>query len=312
MNELVNGVKYAVGVELCEDVVSFALVSEIGDILFSDKLQLSKNATREVILSILHTSIHTALKEAGKLDKPVSGIGIGTPGIVFNGVVLGGAGNLNGWKNIFLGSVFSKAFDLPVYVNNDVNVKGLAETAYGAARGCSDVLFLTVDTGIEGAVLIDGKLFGGYRNHGTKLGHITINQNGVDCTCGGRGCLDVYASIKALRHQYMLKTGRKENLVDEHCIWKRYNKGEEAAVQCISDHIRYLGQGIASLINIFAPQKVVVGGGISKADRFYVELIQKITFDFAMSDCAANTEIMAAMLGNQAGILGAASLVFNS
>jgi glucokinase len=311
MNELVNGVKYAVGVDLGGAFVKFALVSELGDILHSDKLPLGRNANREVILSILHTAIHSTLKKARQMEKPVSGVGIGTPGIVYKGVVLGGADNLNGWKNIFLSSIFSKAFKLPVFVDNDANVMGLGEVAYGAARGNSDVVFITVGTGIGGAVVINGKLFGGHRNRGTELGHITINHDGIDCSCGGRGCLEAYASTVALIQQYALKTGKKESEIDGYYIVEKYLEGEEAAVECMNDHTRYLGHGIASLINVFAPQKVVVGGGISEAGSFYVDLIQKATFKYAMPDCAANTEVVAAMLGNQAGSLGAASLVFN-
>jgi glucokinase len=311
MNELVNGVKYAVGVDLGGSFVKSALVSELGDILYSDKLPLGKNANREVILSILHTSIHSTLKKAREMGKPVSGIGIGTPGIVNKGVVLGGADNLSGWKNIFLSSIFSKAFKLPVLVDNDANVMGLGEVAYGAARGDSDVVFITVGNGIGGAVVINGKLFGGHGNRGTELGHITIDYDGIDCSCGGRGCLEAYASTLALIQQYALKTGKKESEIDGYNIVEEYLEGEEAAVECMNDHTRYLGHGIASLINIFAPQKVVVGGGISEAGSFYINLIRKATFKYAMPDCAANTEVVAAMLGNQAGSLGAASLVFN-
>lgn len=311
MNEYIDGVKYAVGVDLGGTSVKFALVSEMGDILYADKLLLGKNAKREVILSILHTAIHTTLKQAEKLDIIVSGIGIGTPGIVNNGVVLGGADNLNGWKNIFLGSVFSKAFDLPVFVDNDANVMGLGEAAYGAAQGSSDVVFITVGTGIGGAVVINGKLFGGHGNRGTELGHISINHNGIDCNCGGRGCLEAYASTAALIQQYALKTGKKESEIDGYYIVGKYLEEEEAAVECMNDHTRYLGHGIASLINIFSPQKVVVGGGISEAGNFYINLIRKATFEYAMPDCAANTEVLPTRLGNQAGCLGAASLVFN-
>jgi glucokinase len=311
MNELVNGVKYAVGVDLGGTFVKFALVSELGDILYSDKLSLGKNASREVILSILHTAIHATLKKAGQMGKPVSGIGIGTPGIVDKGVVLGGAGNLSGWKNIFLGSIFSKAFNLPVLVDNDANVMGLGEVTYGAARGYNDVVFITVGTGIGGAVVINGRLFGGYGNRGTELGHITIKHDGIDCSCGGRGCLEAYASTAALIQQYASKTGKKESEIDGYYIVEKYLAGEEAAAECLHNHTRYLGHGIASLINIFAPQKVVVGGGIAEAGSFYIDLIQKATFEFAMPDCAANTEVVAASLGNLAGSLGAASLVFN-
>lgn len=311
MNEIKSEVKFAVGVDIGGTFINYALVSEIGDVLFQDKFPMGKNATREVILSILHTSILNTLKKAEKLDKPVSGIGIGTPGIVYNGVVLGGADNLTGWKNIYLGSIFSKAFKLPVFVDNDANVMGLGEVTFGAARGSSDVVFITIGTGIDGAIIVNGKLYGGYRNRGGKLGHFTIDLNGTLCSCGGRGCLETYASTPALIKQYVAKTGKKETEVDGFYLIEKYLEEEAAAVQCMNDHARYLGQGIASLINIFAPQKVVVGGGISEAGRFYTGLIRNAAFEYAMPDCASNTEIVGAGLKNLAGSLGAASLVFS-
>ncbi|SHF32289.1 glucokinase [Mariniphaga anaerophila] len=302
--------RYAVGIDLEGLLVRFALVSEKGNVLYSGKLSLGRNVPREVTLSVLHTAIHTTLKRAKELGKTVLGIGIGTPGIVYNGVVLGGADNINGWKNIFLHSIFSKAFNLPVFVDNDANVMGFGEVAYGAARGNSDVVFLLVGTGIGGAVVIDGKLFSGFRNRGAELGHITINYKGVDCNCGGRGCLEAYASTEALIRQYIQKTGRKDAGIDGHYIVQKYHERETAAVQCIHEHTRYLGHGVASMINIFAPEKVVIGGGISDAGSFYIDLIEQAAFEYAMPDCTPNTEVVAAGLGNQAGCLGAASLVF--
>lgn len=312
MNEIKNEVKYAVGVELSATFIKFALVSELGDILFQDKIQISKKATREVVLSVLHTAIHTTLKKAVKLEKPVSGIGIGTPGVIYKGVVVGGADNLNGWKNIYLASIFSKAFNLPVFVDNNANVMGLGETVFGAAGGCTDVVFISVGTGIGGAFVVDGRLYGGYRNRGGELGHITIDINGKKCNCGNHGCLEVYASTSALIQQYLNKTGKKELGVDEFYIVEKYLDDEEAAVECLNEHTRFLGHGVASFINVFAPQKVVIGGEISEVGDFYIGLVREAAFKYAKSDCAVNTEISGASLGGKAAVMGAASLVFSN
>src|SRR5690606_8619086 len=113
---------------------------------------------------------------------------------------------------------------------------------------------------------------------------ITIEHNGKECNCGGRGCLEAYASPSALIKQYVTKTGKKETEVDGFYIIEMYLEEEAAAVQCMNEHARYLGHGIASLINIFAPQKVVVGGGFSEAGLFYVGLIRKAAFEYAIPD----------------------------
>jgi len=303
--------RYAIGIDLGGTFVKFALVSENGEILYDDKLRIGTSCTHDDILNILHHAIHLTKEKAGLLNLELSGIGIGSPGIICDGIVVGGADNLDGWENIPLASIFADAFQLPVYADNDANVMGLAEVAYGAAKGCTDVIFITVGTGIGGAIVAGGKLYGGYKNRGAELGHITIDHHGIDCNCGGRGCLEAYASTSALIKQYCDLSGKSESVIDGFYIIKKYHAGERFAVQCMKEHTDYLGHGIASFVNMFAPQKVVIGGGISEAGQFYIDLISEAVFNYAMPDCVAYTEVVGAMLGNQAGSLGAASLVFN-
>ncbi len=304
--------RYAVGIDLGGTFVKFALVSEKGEIVYNEKLPVGAGASREDILNTLHQAIEKTVGYARGRHLQVSGIGIGSPGVCDSGVVLGGADNLNGWINVDLGGIFSKAFHLPVLVDNDANVMGLGEALFGAARNCSDVIFITVGTGIGGAVIANGQLYGGYRNRGGELGHITIQHDGVDCNCGGRGCLEAYASTSALIRQYAERTGLDERNIDGHYIVRKFNEREKEAVACMQEHTDYLGHGIASFVNVFAPQKVVIGGGISEAGQFYIDMIKTATFRYAMPDCAVHTNVVAAVLGNNAGCLGAASLVFKA
>ena len=242
----------------------------------------------------------------------LDGIGIGTPGVVDNGIVLGGADNLDRWENIDLGTIFSDKFNIPVLVDNDANVMGLGETTFGSAKDCSDVIFITVGTGIGGAIVINGQLYGGYKNRGGELGHLTIQHDGIYCSCGGRGCLEAYASTSALIKQYADKTGKDVKEIDGRYIIQRYKENEPEAVSCLNEHTDYLGHGVAGFINTFAPQKVVIRGGISEAGQFYIDMIKETAFKYAMPDCATNTDIVAASLGNNAGCLGAASLVLGN
>jgi len=303
--------RYAAGIDVGGTFVKLALVSEDGNILFEDKLDISK-ATREEILNTIDLAIIKINKEANLFDVQISGIGIGSPGIVFEGVVLGGADNLNGWANVPLRNIFTEKFGLPVYVDNDANVMGIGEVVYGAARNCTDVIFITIGTGIGGAIVMNGQLYGGYKNRGTELGHIVIDHKGIDCNCGGRGCLEAYASTSALIRQYAELSGKDEETIDGRYIVERFKEGESSAVKCMQEHTDYLGHGIASFVNTFAPQKVVIGGGISEAGQFYIDMISASTFSYAMKDCASNTEVVGAILGNKAGCLGAASMVFKN
>ncbi len=304
--------KYAVGIDLGGTFIKFALVSGSGEIIYHSKLSIGPSSTRDDILATIHEAIELTIKSAKEKNLDILGIGIGTPGVCCDGIVVGGADNLNGWSDVHLSKIFSEAFQLPVLIDNDANVMGLGETIFGAAKGCTDVIFLTVGTGIGGAIVANGNLYGGYKNRGTEMGHVTINHKGIDCNCGGRGCLEAYASTGALIRQYSQMTGLDEKKVDGFYLVRKYKEGEEAAVKCMEEHTDYLGHGIAGFINTFAPQKVVVGGGISESGQFYIDMISKSAMSYAMPDCAANTEVVGATLGNNAGCLGAACLIFKS
>jgi glucokinase len=304
--------RYAIGIDLGGTFIKFALVSDFGEICFTSKLSIGSSATRDDILKTIRKAIDMSLEMASHKNLPVSGIGIGSPGVCCDGVVVGGADNLNGWVDVHLSEMFSAEFNLPVLIDNDANVMGLGEAVFGAARDCFDVIFLTVGTGIGGAIVADGKLYGGYKNRGTEMGHVTIDHKGIACNCGGRGCLEAYASTGALLRQYAEATGKNESELDGFYLVQQFKGGEEAAIKCMEEHTDYLGHGIAGFINTFAPQKVVIGGGISEAGQFYIDMIKKSAMSYAMPDCAVNTDVVAATLGNQAGCLGAASLIFKN
>lgn len=304
--------RYAVGIDLGGTFIKFALVSDSGEVIFTSKLAIGSSSTRDDILETIRKAIDMSMEVASHKSLPVSGIGIGSPGVCCDGVVVGGADNLNGWVDVHLSEMFSSKFNLPVLIDNDANVMGLGEAVFGAARNCTDVIFLTVGTGIGGAIVADGKLYGGYKNRGTEMGHVTIDHKGIACNCGGRGCLEAYASTGALLRQYAEATGKIESELDGFYLVQQYKEGEEAAVKCMEEHTDYLGHGIAGFINTFAPQKVVIGGGISEAGQFYIDMIKKSAMGYAMPDCAANTDVVAATLGNMAGCLGAASLIFRN
>lgn len=304
--------QYAVGVDLGGTFVKFALVADDGELLYRNKLKIGPDCSRDDILERLHNAIQLVVDEAIDRQLAPAGIGIGTPGIISDGVVLGGADNLNSWENIPLQAIFSESFNLPVVADNDANVVGLAEVSFGAAKACTDVIFVTVGTGIGGAIVVQGELYSGFKNRGTELGHIPLVHNGLACSCGGRGCLEVYASTTALIESYCQGSGHSAGELDGRYIVQKYQEDEALAVKCLEEHADYLGHGLAAFVNLFAPQKIVIGGGISEAGQFYINLIARATFRYAMKACSTHTEVVAADLGNWAGSLGAAALVFRA
>lgn len=311
--------KYAIGIDLGGTSVKYALIDNEGVFHFQGKLPSKADISAEAVIGQLVTACKETMASAQQLGVTIEGIGIGTPGIVdeTNRIVLGGAENIKGWENLNLADRIEAETHLPVQMGNDANLMGLGETMYGAGQGARNVVFLTVGTGIGGAVVIDGKLFNGFANRGTELGHVPLIANGEPCACGSIGCLEHYASTSALVRRFnkrAAEAGRSfsgEEINGEFIV-RLYKEGDKLATECLDEHCDFLGHGIAGFINIFSPQRIVIGGGLSEAGDFYIQKVSERAHRYVMADCAVNTRIMAASLGNKAGSIGAASLVFSS
>ena len=301
--------KYAIGIDLGGTSVKYALIDNEGVFHFQGKLPSKADISAEAVIGQLVTACKETMASAQQLGVTIEGIGIGTPGIVdeTNRIVLGGAENIKGWENLNLADRIEAETHLPVQLGNDANLMGLGET---------NVVFLTVGTGIGGAVVIDGKLFNGFANRGTELGHVPLIANGEPCACGSIGCLEHYASTSALVRRFSKRaaeTGRSFSgeEINGELIVRLYKEGDKLATECLDEHCDFLGHGIAGFINIFSPQRIVIGGGLSEAGDFYIQKVSERAHRYVMADCAVNTRIMAASLGNKAGSIGAASLVFS-
>lgn len=310
--------EYAIGIDLGGTNVKYALIDNEGVFHFDGILPSMAEVSAEAVIGQLAEAVSQVKKVAALNGIDLKGVGIGTPGIVdeTGRVVVGGAENIRGWENIALADRLEEISGLPVRMGNDANLMGLGETVFGAGRGASDVVFITVGTGIGGAVVIGGKLFAGYAGRGTELGHVPLIADGEKCACGSVGCLEHYASASALVRRFCDRMKRESPAfdpgnVDGKYIVGLYRQGDAVAVESLDEHCDFLGHGIAGFINIFSPQKVVIGGGLSQAGEFYISKVREAAMKYSMRDCAVNTEIVAAELGNRAGCLGAASLVLS-
>ena len=309
--------RYAIGIDLGGTSVKYALVSENGNILTHGKHPSLATESGEAVIGQILKGVKEAKTYADTQGYNVTGIGVGTPGIIDDTyrIVLGGAENIKGWEGIHLADLLEAQTGLPTRIGNDASIAGLGETLYGAGQGCSNTLFITVGTGIGDAIIIGGKLFDGYANRGGELGHVPLFADGRPCPCGARGCLEAYASTSALVRMFKEECQRQGKDLngtepDGVLIVKLYKEGDAIAHRCMEKHFDYLGHGIGGFINIFSPQKVIIGGGLSEAGPFYIEELRKSAYRYAMPACAEHTEIVAAQLGNRAGCIGAASLIF--
>ena len=175
---------------------------------------------------------------------------------------------------------------------------------YGAGKDKKDVICLTLGTGIGGGIIINGEIYRGSFFAGAELGHMTINHDGKPCNCGGRGCLERYASATAVIEDY-----NRENLSNPvrgtRQIFQLAEQGDSLAQDVIDRFVSYLAAGLANITNIFNPEMIIIGGGVSEAGKPFIEKIYRACQERAMPVSFKNVEIVGATLGNRAGILGA-------
>ncbi|SMC40038.1 ROK family protein [Pedobacter africanus] len=300
---------YAIGIDVGGSSLKCGLVNSAGEVIYSFLFPLNNVLTEGEVIAFIHAAIRKCIEQS---PEKVLGVGIGFPGIVDNNIVIGGADNLPGFENLDLGSIIAASTHLNVVIDNDANMMGWGELIYGSAGNCSDVVFITVGTGIGGGLIIEGKLYGGYKNRGTELGHITIQHGGAKCSCGASGCFEAYASVAALIEDYAAMHQTDASGITGRMIVENYRANEPQALKAMGKHFDYMAAGVASFINVFSPQKVVIGGGISEAGDFYIEEISKRVMQIAMPGTSQYTRIVAAKLGNQAGLLGCAARVFSN
>jgi glucokinase len=237
----------------------------------------------------------------------ISGLGIGAPGPLDAeaGVVVD-APTLPGWTDVPLVAMVEARLGLPVRLDNDANVAALAEWRFGAARGLRHLVYVTVSTGIGGGVIVDGRLMHGRGSQASEIGHMRITEAPVPCNCGGFGCWEALASGTALgqRATEMGTLGR----VTARDVARLAAEGNADALRLLAEEARYLGLGFANLLHLYAPEMIVVGGGVGEclpAMRADIEAVIRRQAMPAYRD----VPIMAAALGHRAGVIGAALLV---
>ncbi len=264
---------------------------------------------------------YEAIENAWLTIEDVDSFGIGTPGAVDseNGVVLY-ANNLQ-FYNVPIAAMMKQRVGKDFYVENDANAAAYGEFLAGAGKNTKNFIAITLGTGVGGGIIIDGKIYSGFNHAGGELGHTVIAMDGEYCTCGRNGCWEAYASATALvrqSKQAMLRypdsvmwqlCGDNIHKVDGLTAFDAMRKGDEAGKMVVDKYIGYIAIGIANIINIFQPEKLCIGGGISKEGKTLTDPINAYVLgdDYARS-IDKRTVITTAQLGNDAGIIGAAYL----
>lgn len=304
---------YKFGVDVGGTTVKIGLFS--GDGKLEEKYEIATDKSDQGAHIIEHIAAKLdeiiAEKSYGILD--CMGVGIGLPGPVDRGMILGCV-NL-GWGIFSIVEEFSKAFhNVPVYAGNDANTAALGEYAAGAGKGMKNMMMVTLGTGVGGGIIIDGRILEGANGGAGEIGHIPVNPQEQDtCGCGKKGCLEQYASATGIVR--IAEKLRKENgntVLPAGCTAKQVfdyaKEGDELAMQAVEELGRYLGLALASCACVLNPEGIVIGGGVSRAGKILLDVTEKNFQTYVFKPCR-NVKFCLAELGNDAGIYGAAAMV---
>ncbi|MBO5348025.1 MAG: ROK family protein [Lachnospiraceae bacterium] len=248
-------------------------------------------------------------------------IGIACPGLVDGrtGVVL--YSNNIAWENVPMLDILREKLNVPMYLANDADAAALGEVIAGAAQGKENAILLTLGTGVGGGVIINGKIFAGPLRGGCELGHTVIKRDGKQCTCGQKGCLETYASATALMEQareaavkypesFMNElSGHQVDKIDGRIIFEAEKRGDEAAKMVVDNYEEDLSIGITNFINVFRPEVIILGGGVSAQEEYLTDALQrKVDAMVYAGTIGEIPRIVTSKLKNDAGIIGAAYL----
>lgn len=314
--------KVIIGIDLGGTGIKIGIVDKGYDIMAQTAIPTHAHRPYEQVIADMGHAAAALLEENGYSITDCLGVGVGSPGTVDSktGVVL--YSNNIRWDHVPLAAELSKYLPVPIYVNNDANCAALGETVRGAAKGYQHAVFLTLGTGVGGGVVIDGCIFEGGHPGGVELGHIRIASEGRTCTCGRKDCLEAYASATALIHD-AAETAKQhpDSMLWELCghdLEQMNAKMPFDAAQAkdpwgqrlVDDYIRYLADGITDLANIFRPDIIVLGGGVCAQGRNLTDPLNRYLKENCFgADVSYVPEVVTAQNGNDAGIIGAASLV---
>ena len=309
--------KTYIGIDFGGTYIKYGLVGEGGEIIEKGKVPTPAGCryaeTMEVIAS--------AVRGLAKHGASVCGLGIGAPGVVDGekGIVRL-SGNL-GWENKPFARDLSESLGIPVTLTNDANAAAFGEYVCGAGSDYKSVVLITLGTGIGSGIVLNGKLFEGNEGAGAELGHEVICFGGGKCACGRRGCFEAYASATALIRQTKRAMEKdKQSMLWQLCggdiesvngktAFDGAQQGDKTAKRVVSNYQRYLSEGLANIANTFRPEAILIGGGISaQGESLTVPLQKKVNKLMLGRGGYAPVKILAAKLGNDAGLVGAAML----
>ncbi|WP_214777567.1 ROK family glucokinase [Exiguobacterium sp. s22] len=309
--------KWLLGIDIGGTTVKMAVLDMNG--IISDKWEV-KTDIRENGVHIpkdIAASFETYLETSGKKKEDFAGAGIGAPGFInFSEGVVEYSPNI-GWKDFALVSEFEQAVGLPAVLENDANTAALGEMWKGAGEGASELLAITLGTGVGGGVITNGNIVHGTAGMAGEIGHITVERDdtkAVKCGCGRLGCIETIASATGISRLALQKRKNQDTSLNDlkevtaRDVFEAYKAGDSIATSVIDEMTEYLGLTISNIANTLNPKMIVIGGGVSKAGDALLEPLNAQFKRFALERVYESTTFKIAELENDAGVIGCAWL----
>jgi glucokinase len=320
--------QFAVGIDVGgTKILAGVIETASGEVVSTARKRTHPERGAEFFIERLLTVVQDAIAAANLPDgTALAGMGIGIAGQVdrTHGVLLAGPNLGVGLNNLPLAHLLHERFEVPVVVGNDVEVATRGEQTFGAARECDDFVCVFVGTGIGSGIVQGGQVYRGATGTAGEIGHTVVQFGGRLCGCGGRGHLEAYASRTAITKVLLaeLTRGRKSllrELVDPEdtairskMIARCLNEGDEVVIEAVSEAADYLGVGLGSLISFYNPRRIVLGGGLIEATQLLFDRASTRAREVALPGPGRQAEIVRTVLGDNAGIVGAAHLSVTS
>lgn len=311
---------YTIGIDLGGTNIVAAVVDENFKIIGRAARPTNLPQTAEQIADAMAAVSREAVENSGVDFAKIEAVGVGAPGAINSetGVIFYSC-NLE-FYNVPMGEMLCKRLGLPVFLENDANAAALGEFVAGAGKGVNDMIAITLGTGVGGGIILDNKIYTGFNHAAGELGHVVIEKGGRHCNCGRDGCLEAYASATGL-----IQTAREEMEKDkESKMWEIAGSldkvngktafdaalvGDKAALKVVDMYISHLATGVANFVNIFQPEVICIGGGVSgQGETLLKPLREQVLKESYTRGSDKQTKIVTASLGNDAGLIGAAMI----
>jgi len=274
------------------------------------KIPTKSKTNKKIILAQIYKCIEKLLHKSqnvGRVTSHINGIGVGIAGPVdFENQKILNPPNVTGLKGIDLKREIEEKFKIKTFIDNDVHCLTLAETLLGAGKGKKMVVGLGLGTGVGGGIVIDGKVVYGKSGTAGEMGHMTINKYGRKCACGQRGCLEAYINEKGIRKTAFEIFGKR---IDTITLYNMARKGNKKAIEVWQETGKYLGLGLANIVDSLNPDIIIIGGGIANAGELILNSAKKEMRKNILSPLARKTSVIKAKLGEFAGAVGAGLII---